>query len=209
MYRKLENAIKESAQNVPKVYESGVKVGKQAERNAFWDVLQNYGSEVGQNYNGAFAYERLTDAIYNPIHPIITTTSSTAAQTIFIYSVITDTKVPIICQGSRMNQTFAYSSIQKIPELNVHENVVFDRTFVSASGLEELNITGTIGQNGFNVQWSKNLNKASIRSIVNALSATTSGLTVTLSQTAVNNAFTAEEWDALEATKTNWTISLA
>lgn len=68
-------------------------------------------------------------------------------------------------------------------------------------------------------KWSTNLTHDSIVSIINALSSTTTGLSVTLSKTAVNNAFktetgsadgsTSPEWLALIATKTNWTISLA
>ena len=75
-----------------------------------------------------------------------------------------------------------------------------------------------ITKNGFDVQWSTELSKESIISIINALSDTTTALTVTLSKTAVNNAFetakgnadgsTSEEWAALIATKQNWTISL-
>ena len=53
------------------------------------------------------------------------------------------------------------------------------------------------------------LTKASLTSIINGLSPDVTGQTVTISQTAVNNAFTTEEWDALVATKTNWTIALA
>ena len=53
------------------------------------------------------------------------------------------------------------------------------------------------------------LTKASLTSIINGLSAETSGLTVSLSKTAVNNAFTDEEWATLIATKSNWTISLS
>ena len=69
-----------------------------------------------------------------------------------------------------------------------------------------------------NMQWSP-LSKDSIISIINALSTATSDLPITLSITAVNNAFetspgaadgsTSEEWTALIATKPNWTISLA
>ena len=53
------------------------------------------------------------------------------------------------------------------------------------------------------------LSAASIRSIVRALSSTASGKKLTLSKTAVNAAFTDEEWTALANTKSNWTISLA
>jgi hypothetical protein len=82
--------------------------------------------------------------------------------------------------------------------------------------LEELNISGVIKCNGFDVHWSPKLNKASIESIINALSATESGLTVTFSKTAVNNAFEIDiddestwtfEWLALRGTKSNWTFN--
>jgi hypothetical protein len=67
---------------------------------------------------------------------------------------------------------------------------------------------GTVSVSGLNLQWSTKLSKASITSIINCLSSTTSGLSITLSKTAVDNAFTAEEWAALENTKHNWTIAL-
>ena len=62
------------------------------------------------------------------------------------------------------------------------------------------------------------LDKESIVSAINALSATTSGLSITLSRTAIDNAFEevegrgdgswTTEWSNLVATKPNWTISL-
>lgn len=67
-------------------------------------------------------------------------------------------------------------------------------------------------------QWSTKLTHDSVVSIINALSSTTTGLSVTISKTAVNKAFetstgakdgsTSAEWLALVATKTNWTINL-
>lgn len=81
-------------------------------------------------------------------------------------------------------------------------------SFNNLPALEEIRFEGVIGQNGFNMQWSTKLSRESIGSIVNALSDTTSGLAVTLSKTAKEAAFTAEEWAALIATKPNWTISL-
>lgn len=91
--------------------------------------------------------------------------------------------------------------------------------FNGSSALVNLIIEGTIGMAGFNVSPCTKLSKASITSIINALSSTTSGLIVTLSKTAVNKAFatteggtngsTSDEWAALIATKTNWTITLS
>lgn len=80
--------------------------------------------------------------------------------------------------------------------------------FNGCAALEELPISGTIKVGDLNLKDSPKLSKASITSIINALSTTKSGLTVTLSKTAVNNAFTTDEWNALIGTRTNWTISL-
>ena len=112
--------------------------------------------------------------------------------------------------ASNLGTTFAYSRIRTIDKLVLKSDgsQKYSNPFASQEHLENLTIEGTIGQNGFNVQYSTKLSKASITSIINALSTTTSGLTVTLSQTAVNNAFTTDEWNALIATKSNWTISL-
>ncbi len=94
---------------------------------------------------------------------------------------------------------------------------VFSGNFIECAKLENITIEGTIGQNGFNVQWSTKLSKSSITSIINALSSTTSGLTVTLSKEAVdkawgtpnnNNGTLTFEWAQLLGTKPNWTISL-
>jgi hypothetical protein len=52
------------------------------------------------------------------------------------------------------------------------------------------------------------LTKASITSVINALSSSATGKTATFKKTAKEAAFTAEEWQALIATKSNWNISL-
>lgn len=77
---------------------------------------------------------------------------------------------------------------------------------------------GSIISSGLSLKDCTNLSKASIKSVINALSTTTSAYTVTFSKTAVNNAFetssgaadgtTSQEWADLIATKSNWTISL-
>jgi hypothetical protein len=66
---------------------------------------------------------------------------------------------------------------------------------------------GTIA-GAINLKWSKKLSKASIESVIGCLSDAKTGLTATFSTTAKNNAFTTEEWDALVASKPNWTIAL-
>ena len=96
-----------------------------------------------------------------------------------------------------------------IDKLIVSETTVTPSSaFESCEALINLTVEGVIDKNGWNLKWSTKLSKASITSIINALSTTTSGLTVTLSKAAKEAAFTADEWEALEQTKKNWTISL-
>ena len=87
----------------------------------------------------------------------------------------------------------------------------YSSTFTSWGALENITIEGSISCNGASFAQSTKLTKASITSIVNSLSATTSGFTITLSKTAVTTAFgstESAEWNALIAPKSNWTISL-
>lgn len=109
------------------------------------------------------------------------------------------------------------TALQNAGELNVDTVSYASRTFDDCTSLKEIRMIGTL-RISVNMQWSP-LSKDSIISIINALSTATSDLPITLSITAVNNAFetspgaadgsTSEEWTALIATKPNWTISLA
>ena len=99
-----------------------------------------------------------------------------------------------------------------VPPVNVTWNA---QAFRNDTELRDLTIVGTNAVSYLNLSWSKKLNKASITSVINSLSTTTpSGLSITLSETAVKTAFnttdpsTCEEWLALRNTRSNWTISL-
>lgn len=109
-------------------------------------------------------------------------------------------------------------TIRKLKLKNDGSQTFATTTFQASANIVNIVIEGVIGQNGFNMQWSKKLSKASITSIINALSTTTSGLAITLSREAVNVAFeqypnwndgsVSPEWLALAGTRSNWTISL-
>ena len=110
------------------------------------------------------------------------------------------------------------SYLKTIDKLIVSDKNIFSSTFYGCTALENLTIEGTIGQKGLDLQWSTKLSKASIISIINALSDATSGLTVALSKTAVNNAFGIDvddlttwgegtEYYNLRHSKDNWSIS--
>ena len=110
-----------------------------------------------------------------------------------------------------LQYTFIGSSVETIDKLIVVENLKYSDTFNSCANLKNIVFEGVIGQ-AINFQWSTLLSHDSIVSVINALSTTASGQTATFSKTAVNNAFTGgsdgSEWQALIATKPNWTISL-
>ena len=87
--------------------------------------------------------------------------------------------------------------------------------------VKELNLLdGTvIGTDGFNVQWATGLSKENLTSIINALSDSTSELSITISKGAVAEAFRtagsnhpdgwlSEEWKSLVTTKPFWNIIL-
>ena len=201
------------AENVSKVYEAG----KKAEYDEFWDSFQENGNRTA--YTNAFSYGGWTDEIYNPKYTI----KPTSCNNLFAAaSYLTDTKVDIdLTDTSGSQKYYIFSSARKlktIRKLIVPPEWSATGCFDNCISLENLTIEGTIGKNNFNVQWSTNLSGESIVSIIEALSSTTSELTVTLSQTAVNNmtfpitskqtGITYDSWETLIATKSNWTISL-
>lgn len=219
----------------------GIAEGRQAQYDEFWDKYQWNGTRTNYQY-GAFGGFGWTDETYKPKYPLkpkhayqmycgcrlteILNVDTSDAQSIgqMFYVCETVKRIGVISTisvttSSGFVNTFALcSKLQTIDKLILKDSIIFNGSFNNCASLENLTIEGTIGQNGFNVQWSTKLSKASITSIINALSTTTSGLTVTLSKTAVNNAFetsvgagdgnTSTEWLALIATKSNWTISL-
>lgn len=112
-------------------------------------------------------------------------------------------------RNNQINQVFGGKYINKIDGIILREEGSnFTTSFDYCSNLEYVRFQGkTTGNDNF--QWSTKLSKDSIKSIVNSLSDNASGRTLTLSKTAVNNAFTTAEWDALKAEHTNWTFVLA
>jgi hypothetical protein len=110
-------------------------------------------------------------------------------------------------------------SLHTIEKIRCNEDTVFNSTFINCRELQNITIEGSIGKSGFYIESATKLSKDSITNIINALSTTSSGKVMSLSLTAVNKAFetssganngsTSDEWEALKATKTNWTISLA
>ena len=81
-------------------------------------------------------------------------------------------------------------------------------TFSGCTALENIKIKGKFA-NDIYFHWSTKLKRASIESIVAALSDNVSGKKLQLSKTAVENAFpVSDDWRALVMAHQNWTITL-
>ena len=189
------------AENQQAVYDAG----KQAEYDAFWDVFQNYGNS--QTYASAFSSNAWTDENYNPKY----TFKVQGNNNMFASNTkITDTKVPIDMSENTGQVFYVFQNASKlvtIRKLIVKNTQGYSKYFDNCTSLQNIEFEGVISKN-IDFQYSPLLSKASIENIVSCLSATSTGTTLTLSQTAVDNAFTTDEWNALIADKTNWTFSL-
>lgn len=175
------------AENEQKIYDTG----KQAEYDAFWDTFQNYGSESGMSYNEVFGKGRFTDVNYNPKYPIQVVVGTNSGYAMFNgASKITDIKVPIYHRGTNLGYLFnSCGMLKRIPALHILAEVTsFQAAFEGCNALEDITIAGTIGQN-IDFKSSTKLTRASIESIVNALSDSVVGKTLTLSRAAVDEAF--------------------
>ena len=115
---------------------------------------------------------------------------------------------------------FCYSDkkLKKIAVIRIAEETKVDDMLYHCPELEYVRIEGTIGQSGLNLMHSTKLSRESIESIVNHLSDTAEGKSLTFSKAAVDKAFetsegandgaSSQEWDSLEGLKMNWEITL-
>ena len=187
----------------------------------YWSDLTfkpKYDLKLQYNCQRCFTNTRITDLkkCIDDAGVTFSTKYMTTGQLLFYYS-LQLTRVPTLdlsdCTASEYTTEGIFQQCLELVDIEkiiISEGTKFkySNSFLNCHSLENLVIEGTLGTTGLNLQWSTKLSQASITSIINALSTTTSGLTVTLSQTAVNTAFTTAEWDALVVTKSNWTITL-
>lgn len=122
------------------------------------------------------------------------------------------------CTGSSALNALFYShtnatnGVKRIDKFKVSEATTFNvtkgtsGTFYYATQLTDITIDGNIGKSIDFSQCTK-LSRASIESVINALSSNVSGQTASFSLSAVSKAFTDAEWNALTTPITNWNIS--
>ena len=228
-------------------YNDGYEIGKQSERDRFWDAFQDYGNRTDY----AYAFRRWNIDYLRPKYKIQNITLR--ADTFFQYSKMKKIEAAYFdltginglpsnsSRGATYGMFDACIQLEEIEDLNIpagayyatwHNCVslkkiavvrcaagkAFTMAFVNCNALEDVTFTGTMSMNGLDLQYSPKLNRASIESLIDVLSASTSGLTVTLSKAAVNAAFetsegandgsASDEWATKILEKSKWTISL-
>lgn len=202
--------------------EAAFNAGKEAERKAVWDAIQDYGRRT--NYNNAFTGYGLMGDIFYPTYDLKPTQANsmyymmgdtcatggrntridfaqrfidcgiefslsncTRAQDIFFYCKVATrlpkldlTKIEAEIYARRL--VYQCSNLTKIDEIVVPPTLTPQNWFDYCTELTDLTISGTIGQNGFNVHWSTKLSKASLLSILGAcnIDVTASPVTITL-----------------------------
>lgn len=223
--------------------ERELEQGKKAEHNEFWDSylctsqMQHFFSGTGWNDNNfeptkdlkpRNAYMMFRDTgiadVWGRMEELgLTLDFSNCVNFYHAFYGYTGTWHGVIDMSNVVTGTSCFynnSNLTEIKKLIVSKNTVFNTNFTGCSELVKMPVEGTIGTKGFDVSPCVNLNKKSIESIINALSADTSGLTVTFSKTAVNNAFGIDvdnastypegsEYYNLRNSKSNWTFNYA
>jgi hypothetical protein len=189
-------------------YDEAFAEGKQAEYDAFWKAYQNNGTRDNYQY-GAFGGDGWVDELFKPKYKIkakynyqmfygcrlteildIDFSEASDMQSTFSVCYYLEHIGEIAAIKSKNNKSafHACKKLKTIDKLIVNSAATFDSTFYQCEALENITIEGEIG-NDINFQWSTKLKAASIESIVNHLSDTVSGKTLTLSKTAADTAF--------------------
>lgn len=212
--------------------------------DSFWDIFQQNGERT--DYTRAFQGNGWTNELFDPKYPILVEGCygmfynarnltfdlrdydiifkiqngqfNTGAYTFYLCNL---TGLPVLdFSEATSGVTFVLfinsSTIKEIDGIILNDNCTFSSSgWIAGANITKIIFSGSIG-NTLTVSLQK-LNKASLISLVNTLSSNVSEKSVTLSKTAINNAFetspgladgsTSQEWQALMNTKQNWTFA--
>lgn len=224
--------LEEMPEKIGEVFEAG----KKSEWDAFWEEYQQNGYRTEYSY--AFAGYGWTDEMFKPKYPIqpiqaymmfARTRITQITEEMIDFSKTTDLqysfysnsalkKIEInISSLKKMQDSFLNSWVETLKISGISPLCEFSNSAFGVSYLKNLQLFGVIGKN-MRLSTPKKLTKESILSVINVLSPDVTSQTLTLSLSAVNNAFetspgladgsTSEEWLTLANTKPNWTISL-
>lgn len=205
------------AENVPRVHDAG----KRAEYDAFWDSFQNNGERT--NYELAFAGVGWNNDTLRPKHRIKPTNAfeifrscgevdltkvgvdidfsdCTSAGNTFYGSAVTH--IGVFDASKLPNLSYCFyrcEHLVEIDEIVVVPTHTFPSTFYRCPALEKIIFSGTVAKD-IDIHWSTNLSGASIDSVYWAAYEgyqQGASFTLTLSKTAVERAYSEEDWQRM------------
>lgn len=197
------------ANNQQKVYNEGYNKGQEEATGTMEEFSANYCTSTStdtRDFRYKFAGYGWNDKTVGMMNCDLSSIKFSNALNMFTYSRVTELDYDF--DFSEATQWgFVFSNAQRLKKIkSVKFNNEASHTsspFSACKALEDITIAGEIGV-AMSFADSPKLTKSSLTSIVNALSTTTSDLTITLPKTAITNAFggtTSEEWLELIADK--------
>ena len=220
-------------------FDTGAQFGRQLAEDEFWEHLQNGGAKTDytscfgtwtndENFKPKhdlivskgkymFAGSKITDLAGLLKQQGVTLDFSQMMTNSGMSYLFTDSEIthaPVISFLGDGNNSYIFSgatklqSIEKVILKQSGYNYNLTNTFENCTSLTDVVFEGIAKESNVNMKWCP-LSRASIESVVAALGDTASVKTLTLKKTAVEAAFTTEEWETLAASKPNWTIALA
>jgi hypothetical protein len=222
------------AENVPKVY----KAGQKSEYNAFWDAFQQNGKR--NDYFSGFAGAGWNDNTFKPKYDIAPNGMAQSlfhySQIADLKGICERCGVVLdLSLATNTNQLFYSSSVVHLPKIDLSNSQAY-RTFYGCTQLkiiDELILSPTLNLDieafyncgelteirfgntitkSIDIHWSKKLSMMSLKSIVESLSDTVTGQTITFPTTAestYNSATISGRWKEIVASKPNWTFAYA
>lgn len=208
------------------------EAGRKKECDAFWDEALKSGESwiyrfagycwtdktfkptqdliTSGNSNNIFNNSLITDltAILNKCGVILDMSQAISASGVFAYSRVT--RAPFLdCRNcTTINNIFGNATeVIEIEGIAINENCNIHSAFISCKKLEKLIMSGTIGQNGFDIHWSTKLTHDSLMSIINALadkSGTGTTFTITLG---TDNLAKLTDAEKAIATQKGWSLA--
>lgn len=214
------------------VYNSGYEKGKQEEYDRFWDAYQSNGNRIvyvsafegewwnNQNFKPKYnivpinCYRMFAESgisgdlvkILEDLGVVIDTSSAVEVAFCFAYTKLTHIGEVSFERISSLSNCFRTSkNLETIDLIKLKSDGTnsYSNSFYECYALKNIRFSGVIGNN-ISFLHSTLLSAESIRNIVEHLSDTTTVKAVTFSSTAINNAFSSDEWQALKETKPNW-----
>lgn len=218
-------------------YDRGYDEGRRGEYNIFWDAYQQNGTTT--DYANMFSGRGWTNDTFKPKYDITVQNAYMLFRYCGIVDLgeaLRQSGKRLILDANQLSYTFNNTLMEVIDGIEFTKPIErFDATFSHSGKLREIKVplpitetsnlsgfdgcsyleevwfNGVIGTSTLNLKACTKLSLYCIRDLIQNLSSSTSGLSVTLSRTAVNTAFgstDSEEWLALINARSNWTINL-